>query len=105
MWQGAGQWGYASLTQVPASVVRMAAWAAGALARIWNWAKKDLFGPTVFYPFFFSFFFSISIPFYFEIFKVKFDSDLIFKIQSTIKNQHMMQYSFYFIYLFIILHK
>jgi hypothetical protein len=43
--------------------------------------------------------------FYFEIFKVKFYSDLIFKIQSTIKNQHVMQYSFYFIYLFIILHK
>jgi hypothetical protein len=34
-----------------------------------------------------------------------FYSDLIFKIQSTIKNQHVMQYSFYFIYLFIILHK
>jgi glucan phosphoethanolaminetransferase (alkaline phosphatase superfamily) len=103
MRQGAGQWGHASLTQVPASVVR---WAAGALARIWNWAEKDLFGPTVFCPFSFSFFFSISIPFYFfEIFKVKFDSDLIFKIQSTIKKQHVMQYSFYFIYLFIILHK
>jgi hypothetical protein len=55
--------------------------------------------------FFFSFFFSISISFYFEIFKFKFDSDLIFKIQSAIKNQHVMQYSFYFIYLFIILHK
>jgi hypothetical protein len=55
--------------------------------------------------FFFSFFFSISISFYFEIFKFKFDSDLIFKIQSTIKNQHVIHYSFYFIYLFIILHK
>jgi hypothetical protein len=31
-------------------------------------------------------------------------SYLIFKIKSTIKNQHVMQYSFYFIYLFIILH-
>jgi hypothetical protein len=50
-------------------------------------------------------FFSISISFYFEMFKFKFDSDLILKIQSTIKNQHVMQYSFYFIYLFIILQK
>jgi hypothetical protein len=47
-------------------------WAAGALAQIWNWAEKDLFGPTVFYPFFFSFFFSISIPFILKFSKSNF---------------------------------
>jgi hypothetical protein len=43
----------------------MATWAAGALAQNWNWAEKDLFGPTVFCPFFFSFFF---LYFYFFLF-------------------------------------